>query len=83
MECYKIDAGEESPLCKKVVVVTRRNVAELANPKVREVVMNMDKLEEELSPTVLASICHMEVAARFALWWQSISFAIDARPAFD
>jgi uncharacterized protein YbjT (DUF2867 family) len=39
-----------SPLCKKVVVVTRRNVAELANPKVQQVVVNMDKLEEELAP---------------------------------
>jgi aspartate-semialdehyde dehydrogenase len=27
----------QSPLCKKVVVVTRRNVAELANPKVQQV----------------------------------------------
>ena len=25
----------QSPLCRKVVVVTRRNVAALANPKVR------------------------------------------------
>jgi uncharacterized protein YbjT (DUF2867 family) len=40
----------QSPLCKKVVVVTRRNVAELANPKVQQVVVNMDKLEEELAP---------------------------------
>src|ERR1700733_12970320 len=40
----------QSPLCKKVVIVTRRNVAELANPKVQQVVMNMDKLEEELAP---------------------------------
>src|SRR5881394_30260 len=40
----------QSPLCNKVVVVTRRNVAELANPKVRQVVVNMDKLEEELAP---------------------------------
>ena len=40
----------QSTLCKKVVVVTRRNVAELANPKVQQVVVNMDKLEEELSP---------------------------------
>src|SRR6202140_1765275 len=39
-----------SPLCQKVVVVTRRNVAELANPKVQQVVVNMDKLEEELAP---------------------------------
>ena len=40
----------QSPLCKKVVVVTRRNVAELANPKVQQVVVNMDRLEEELAP---------------------------------
>ena len=40
----------QNPLCKKVVVVTRRNAAELANPKVQQVVVNMDKLEEELAP---------------------------------
>ena len=40
----------QSPLCKKVVVVTRRNVAELTNPKVQQVVVNLDKLEEELAP---------------------------------
>src|SRR6476659_757348 len=40
----------QNPLCKKVVVVTRRNVPELANPKVQQVVVNMDKLEEELAP---------------------------------
>src|SRR3954468_13544396 len=40
----------QSPLCQKVVVVTRRNVAELANPKVQQVVVNMDTLEEELAP---------------------------------
>src|SRR6478735_1936163 len=40
----------QSPLCRKVVVVTRRNVAEFANPKVQQVVVNMDKLEEELAP---------------------------------
>jgi uncharacterized protein YbjT (DUF2867 family) len=40
----------QSPLCKKVVVVTRRNVAELANPKVQQVVVNMDNLQEELAP---------------------------------
>lgn len=34
----------QSPLCKKVVVVIRRNVAELANPKVQQAVVNMDKL---------------------------------------
>jgi len=41
---------EQSPLCRKVTVVTRRNVAELTNPKVQQVVVNMDKLEEELAP---------------------------------
>ena len=40
----------QSPLCKKVVVVTRRNVADLANPKVQQVVVNMDRMEEELAP---------------------------------
>src|SRR6476661_2398136 len=40
----------QSPLCKKVVVVSRRNVAELANPKVQQVVVNMDKLAHELAP---------------------------------
>src|SRR5439155_13885889 len=40
----------QSPLCNKVVVVTRRNVAEFANPKVQQVVVNMDGLEEELAP---------------------------------
>src|ERR1700692_3058155 len=44
----------QSPLCKKVVVVTRRHVAELANPlvnpKVQQVAVNMDKLKEELAP---------------------------------
>jgi uncharacterized protein YbjT (DUF2867 family) len=40
----------QSPPCKKVVVVTRRNVAELANPKVQQVVVTMDTLEAELAP---------------------------------
>ena len=40
----------QSPLAQRVVVVTRRDVAELANPKVQQVVVNMDKLEEELAP---------------------------------
>jgi uncharacterized protein YbjT (DUF2867 family) len=39
-----------SPLCKQVVVVTRRHVAELAHPKVRQVIVNMDRLEEDLAP---------------------------------
>ena len=37
----------QSPLCKKVIVVTRRNVAEFARPKVQQVVVNMDKLEDK------------------------------------
>ena len=40
----------QRPQCKEVIVVTRRSVANLANPKVRQVVVNMDKLEEELAP---------------------------------
>jgi uncharacterized protein YbjT (DUF2867 family) len=40
----------QSPLCRKVVVVTRRYVAQLDGPKVQQVVVNMDKLEEELAP---------------------------------
>ena len=40
----------QSPLCKKAVVVTRRPLAELADPKVQQVVVNMDTLEEELAP---------------------------------
>ncbi len=39
-----------SPRCQKVIAVTRRNVPELANPKVQQVVVNMDNLEEELAP---------------------------------
>lgn len=40
----------QSRICKKVVVVTRRHVAELADPKVQQVVVNMDALEHELAP---------------------------------
>jgi uncharacterized protein YbjT (DUF2867 family) len=40
----------QSPRCKKVIAVTRRHVAELANPKVQQVVVNMDHLETELAP---------------------------------
>jgi uncharacterized protein YbjT (DUF2867 family) len=40
----------QSPQCKKVIVVTRRNVAELAHPKLQQVVVRMDKLEEQLAP---------------------------------
>jgi uncharacterized protein YbjT (DUF2867 family) len=40
----------KNPRCKKVVVVTRRKTAAFADPKVSEVVVNMDRLEEELAP---------------------------------
>ena len=40
----------QRPLCRNVVVVTRRDVGGLANPKVRQVIVNMDRLEEELAP---------------------------------
>src|SRR5262245_12355455 len=40
----------QQPLCKKVIVVTRRNAEELANPKVQQVVVHMDRLEEQLAP---------------------------------
>ncbi len=41
-----------SALCKKVIIVTRRNVAELASSKVQRMVVNMDKPAEELAPHV-------------------------------
>ena len=40
----------KNPLCKKVVIVTRRKTEAFADPKVSEVVVNMDRLEEELAP---------------------------------
>jgi uncharacterized protein YbjT (DUF2867 family) len=40
----------KSPLCKKVVVVTRRKTGAFADSKVFEVVVNMDHLEEEVAP---------------------------------
>ena len=40
----------KSPLCKKVVVVTRRKTDAFANPKVSEVIVDMDRLEEEVAP---------------------------------
>src|SRR6202035_1323136 len=40
----------KNPLCKKVVVVTRRKADAFADPKVSEVVVNMDRLEEEVAP---------------------------------
>ncbi len=39
-----------NPLCKKVVVVTRRKTNAFADSKVSEVVVNMDRLEEEVTP---------------------------------
>src|SRR6202521_5250364 len=40
----------KNPLCKKVVVVTRRKTDAFADPKVSEVVVNMDRLEDEVAP---------------------------------
>ncbi|HEY2433294.1 MAG TPA: NAD(P)H-binding protein [Vicinamibacterales bacterium] len=40
----------QSPLCRKVAVVTRRHVAALESPKVQQVVVNMDTLADELAP---------------------------------
>src|ERR1700722_16816758 len=40
----------KNPLCKKVVVVTRRKTDAFADPKVYEVVVNMDRLEDEVAP---------------------------------
>ena len=40
----------QSPLCKKVVVVTRRKTDAFAASKVSQVVVNMDRLEEEIAP---------------------------------
>src|ERR1700726_4872945 len=39
-----------NPLCKKVVVVTRRKTDAFANSKVCEVVVNMDRLAAEVAP---------------------------------
>src|SRR5690349_22830995 len=40
----------KSSLCKKVVVVTRRKTDAFTDSKVSEVVVNMDRLEEEIAP---------------------------------
>src|SRR5260370_1829746 len=40
----------KNPLCKKLVVVTRRKTDAFADPKVFDVVVNMDRLEEEVAP---------------------------------
>lgn len=39
-----------SPRCATVIVVTRRQTNAFTDPKVREVVVNMDRLEDELAP---------------------------------
>ncbi len=39
-----------SPLCKRVVVVTRRKTDAFADSKVSEVVVHMDRLEAEVAP---------------------------------
>jgi uncharacterized protein YbjT (DUF2867 family) len=39
-----------SPRCKRLVVVTRRKTDTFADTKVAEVVVNMDRLEEEVAP---------------------------------
>jgi uncharacterized protein YbjT (DUF2867 family) len=39
-----------NPRCKKVVVVTRRKMDAIADPKVSGVIVNMDRLEEEIAP---------------------------------
>jgi uncharacterized protein YbjT (DUF2867 family) len=40
----------KAPRCKKLVVVTRRKTDAFADPKVFEVVVTMDRLEEEVRP---------------------------------
>lgn len=40
----------QSPRCTRVIVVTRRSASELADPKVQQVVVNMDRMEAELAP---------------------------------
>src|ERR1700722_17983979 len=40
----------KNPLCRKVVVVTRRKTDAFAGPKISEVVVNMDRLEDEVAP---------------------------------
>jgi uncharacterized protein YbjT (DUF2867 family) len=39
----------KNPLCRKVLVVTRRKTDAFADPKVSEVVVNMDRLEDEVA----------------------------------
>src|SRR6201984_2046527 len=42
----------KNPRCEKVVVVTRREMDAFADPKVSAVIVNMDRLEEEIAPHV-------------------------------
>jgi uncharacterized protein YbjT (DUF2867 family) len=42
----------KNPLCRKLVVITRRKTDVFAAPKVFDVVVNMDRLEEEIAPHV-------------------------------
>jgi hypothetical protein len=46
----------QNPLCKKVVVVTRRNVVELANSKVQQVVVKKPTTWPTCSPARLTSV---------------------------
>src|SRR6201997_2982901 len=40
----------KNPMCKKLVVITRRKTNVFASPKVFNVVVNMDRMEEEVAP---------------------------------
>jgi hypothetical protein len=40
----------KNPLCKRLVVITRRKTDTFAAPKVFDVAVNMDRLEEKVAP---------------------------------
>ena len=40
----------KNPQCRKVLVVTRRKTDAFAHPRICEIVVNMDRLEEEVAP---------------------------------
>src|ERR1700760_4010617 len=42
----------ERTLCQRLVIVTRRRIGSFSGPKVSELVVNMDRLEEEVAPRV-------------------------------
>jgi uncharacterized protein YbjT (DUF2867 family) len=44
----------KNPLCRKLIIVTRRKTNAFADAKVSEVVLNMDRLEEELASHAFA-----------------------------